>query len=180
MKHLLVALAIAACGGKSDDCQRLADKLTTIPKELFGRDADRLVTACRQDVARAHTDPTTGCILRADDDAAVLDCMVEGSRRESAEALRKAEAERDAANAAVAAARKQLEKVQAELDAADERVAKGVSAVANAQDRKAIELAQQQLAKLQAEQHELRKRVVEAQAAANAAGNPSPPLQISH
>src|SRR5690348_10751623 len=101
MKLLVVVLAVAACGGKSDDCERLADKLATIPKEIFGRDADRLVAACRKDVARAQTDRTTWCVLRAIDDAGVADCMVLGSRRESTEALRKAEAERDAANAAV-------------------------------------------------------------------------------
>jgi len=170
MKHLLVVLAIAACGGKSDDCQRLANKLSALPQEIFARDADRLVAACRKDVAAARTDRTTWCVLRADDDAAVVDCVVEGSRRESAEALRKAEAERDAANAAFERARSQLDKLQAELDAADARVAKGVSDVANAPDRAAIEQAQKRLQQLQSEQQALRKRVAEAREAAVNAG----------
>ena len=174
MKHLLVVLAIAACAGKSDDCERLADKLNALPKDMLEKDTDRLVTACRKDVAKAGSDPTTRCILRADSHEEVVRCMAEGWRRESAAALRKAEAERDAGNAAVAAARRQLDKLQGELDAADARVARAVSDIANAGDRAEIEQAKR-LGQLQIEQQALRKQMAEAREAAVSAGAIRPP-----
>src|SRR5579862_3653559 len=80
MKHFLVACALIGCG-KSDDCQKLVDKMTPVMKEMatkdgkdFDKGKDKFLEKCRKD-DKMKSDPIMKCVLDAKDDAAVKECI---------------------------------------------------------------------------------------------------------
>ncbi len=80
MKSLLVACVLIGCG-KSDDCQKLVDKMTPVMKEMASKDGkdfdkgkEKFLEKCRKD-DKMKNDPTMKCVLDAKDDAAVKECI---------------------------------------------------------------------------------------------------------
>jgi hypothetical protein len=85
MKRILVlCVALAGCGGKSDDCSKLVDRMMPIMKEMMGKDADKMdmgksafLEECRKN-DKMKNDPVMKCVLDAKDDAAAKSCLEGG------------------------------------------------------------------------------------------------------
>lgn len=79
---VLVAILVAGCSKKADECQRVIEKSKNVlaeiarlrGKELDAQDRKTLVAQCRKALAEGARDPSMSCVLAAKDDAAVRDC----------------------------------------------------------------------------------------------------------
>jgi hypothetical protein len=83
MKHRLLGLmvvALTACGGKGDDCQRFWDKASPVMQKMAGdkqmpaNAKEQFLKECRAD-DKLKKDTVFACVLDAKGEAAVSDCM---------------------------------------------------------------------------------------------------------
>lgn len=79
LSGLVVLVAVAACGGKGDDCERFwtktAPKMAKMdPKKMPRNAKEQFLKLCR-DGDKMKKDPVFKCVLDASGDTAVDDCM---------------------------------------------------------------------------------------------------------
>jgi hypothetical protein len=80
-RRLVLALVLAACGSKSDDCQKFVDKMLPAMKAIApgesatDGDKTKILAMCRKDPAKLLSDPAAKCVLAADGDDAVKQCV---------------------------------------------------------------------------------------------------------
>jgi len=84
MMRMVVAGVVAlALGGCEDDCEKFVNKTTTAleqysHKETTHEQAVAAVDKCRVEVAKQPNAPVLRCVLAAETDGAVLDCIKAG------------------------------------------------------------------------------------------------------
>ncbi len=83
-RTLVLALVLISCGGKSDDCKKFVDKMMPQMKaiapgeKLTDEDGTKILEICRKNPSRLDSDPSAKCVLAADSDEAVRQCLAKG------------------------------------------------------------------------------------------------------
>jgi len=164
MTRFVLIAALAACGGKADDCERIVSKVASaMPSELpTGQSHDELVAKCRKRPEKLN-DPGVQCILAADGDDAVRACITKSMEDERAKRAQ-AEAAAQAAVRDAQEAKDKLDKIAADLDELNKRVNQAVDDVAQAKSKADREAAAAKLKQLQADKQQLEARIAQAKA----------------
>lgn len=180
MRAVVVAVVLAACGGPSDDCERIYDKLVaSVP--TFHKDEAKWLRSCRAEAEPPTSDPELRCTLEADSATAVRHCMHDrydsdadalekfGRQQEALaaeKAVAKAKAEADEAAKAAAEAMHRTEALERDLTDLTTKLDDAIRGAATVQNDIDRATARVRLEQLGARRAELERRIAEAKAAA--------------